>query len=111
MAKRLFLVLATAALLSSVLWMVYSIRADELRESGFQSVHKKITRDEVIAILGRPDLERDHCRDRPTREGQEIAQRTCRLELEYVEKMPTGFWTIGFDESLLVISKYHYVSP
>jgi hypothetical protein len=78
---------------------------------GFQSVHKKMTRDEVIAILGQPTLERDHCRDRPSWEGQEIAQRTCRSELEYAEKLPPGFWTIGFEESLLVISKYHYVSP
>ncbi len=105
---------------SIFIWILVSVGAtlvmagvykNNAYSSGFASVVRGMTEEQVVKALGTADARRKACRDTPTWQGATISGDECSFELQYDAFLFPKFWTIGFGEDGSVISKYEYVSP
>lgn len=108
--RRIWIV--TAILLgAAALFGVRTVMDDRARADAFDDIEPGMTRVEVERLMGAPDAEATSCLDTPTWLGAAVSATGCAHELRYYQNILPVFWTVGFDETGLVIAKYEYVSP
>jgi hypothetical protein len=102
---------AIAALLAAfAAYFAYCTVRDRTLERSFRALEQGASREDVLALLGTPDLRRAGCRDAPTWLNRPSPDAACAEELEYHAKLSSVQWTVGFDEAGRAIAKYRYLT-
>jgi hypothetical protein len=109
MRRPIFLAVGICAV-AAIGLVFYAAWRDSEIAGNFRLVSEGMSREEVVGLMGTPDVSRVACRDAPTWMDRRVAE-SCSEELQYDAKLAPTFWTVGFDSAGRAIAKYAYVSP
>jgi hypothetical protein len=90
---------------------IYITQRNVTLSRGFTSVTQGSTREQVISLMGEPNIKLEGCQDAVTWLERPVVGKKCSSQYRYDAKLLPKYWTVGFDEKGRAIAKYEYVSP
>lgn len=110
MSKTPLVALSCAAIVL-IAFGVYVVKRNSFLSEGFDAVAPGASREQVLSLMGRPDVESSHCQGAGSWLGKPGTEKECASEYRYDAVILPQYYTVGFDGGGRAVAKYAHVSP